>query len=98
MNWLQRGQSPKDDRGRGRPTRRLSMVMRLLPCYFRQKGKTAPAHSPGAVFSRRLATLELRLPLFDISGNAFFGVFALEEELLQLSLNRQRLGEGDFRP
>src|SRR5690242_3057249 len=48
-----------------------------------------------AMFS--LFALEVRLPLLDVRLQAFLGVIAREEELLQFALDAQRFAESNLR-
>src|SRR5260221_10365885 len=49
--------------------------------------------------SRRsaLATFKTGCAPLNIGGDTFFGIFALEQELLEFTLDRQALGERHFR-
>ena len=52
----------------------------------------------GSTTRQRRSRPELRLPLFEIRRDAFFRVLALEQQLLQLALERQALAEPGLGP
>src|SRR6266702_4483521 len=65
----------------------------LVPC-------RANAHPPSAhllCMEYYLSPREIALTLLRVSGNTLLGILALEAKLLQLALDRQRLGERHLR-
>src|SRR6185369_2800772 len=67
-------------------------------CRVIQRAPSLSSMARGSALTRRLAALERRLALLQVRGQALARVLGLEELLLQLALQGQRLGEGGLRP
>src|SRR6185369_5245472 len=90
------GSRRRAPRPRRRETRAPAPPSRPDPSFHSNREAPAAAGRGGLRQPRDLASLELRLALLDVGVEPFLGVLALEELLLQLALDRERLLEADL--